>query len=501
MSKVLGIDFGMTNYCVAVIENNNPLTIPSAEGLRTTPCEVAFSKNHFSLVGVHAKHAIADAQMSVISSVRRRLGTSYEWAVGSNMYSATDVAKIIFQKIKNDSETFLKEKIEQAVLTVPTYFSSHSIGALVSACKSAGIDVIGTIQEPVAATLAYGMNNSSKELILVCHLGGCSFNATVLSISNKEICVLATSPEYYIGGNSFDKRIVDYLTDAFLQKSHIDVKSDKSAMKRITNEAERIKIELSENKEVTINLPFLSANANGPQSLNTILSRQTFETLISDIIQHTTIIANDTIRDAKISKHDLTKILLVGGMARVPAVQRAMNNFAGRSVFLGRNPDECYAIGAAKYAKKIQTSTQNRTVSKGESIMYDVVLSFAGEERNYVEQVAYELKKRNVKVFYDKDEQSILWGENLYEKLSDIYRSAHFCVVFVSKNYARKRWTRHELRSAEARAFEEKSGYILPALFDDTEISGILPTTGYIDLRITSPYALADAICQKLTLK
>ena len=336
MGKIIGIDLGTTNSCVAVMEGGEPVVIPNAEGNRTTPSVVAFSKNGERLVGQIAKRQAVTNPDNTVISIKREMGTNKKVNIEGDEFSPQEISAMILQKLKTDAENYLGQKVTQAVITVPAYFSDSQRQATKDAGKIAGLEVLRIINEPTAAALAFGMDKEDQDQkIMIYDLGGGTFD------------VLATNGNTRLGGDDFDERIMNYLVDEFKKSNGIDLKTDKMAMQRLKEAAEKAKIELSGVQQTQINLPFITADANGPKHLDITLTRAKFEELISDLIEATKVPVQNALKDAGITAADLHKVLLVGGSTRVPAVQEAVKKITGKEPDKGINPDECVAIGAA----------------------------------------------------------------------------------------------------------------------------------------------------------
>jgi len=349
MSKIIGIDLGTTNSCVAVMEGGEPVVIANAEGARTTPSVVGFTKDGERLVGQVAKRqAIANPEHTV-SSIKREMGTNYKVKIDGKEYTPQEISAMILTKLKNDAEAYLGQKVTEAVITVPAYFTDSQRQATKDAGKIAGLDVKRIINEPTAAALAYGLDkaeNASQKL-LVFDLGGGTFDVSILEIGDGVFEVLATKGNNRLGGDDFDQRIIDLLVKEFKTQNGIDLSTDKTAMQRLKEAAEKAKIDLSASTKTTISLPFISADSTGPKHLEFDLSRAKFDYITSDLVKQTIDLTADALKDAKLSKDDISKIILVGGSTRIPAVCEAVKNFAGKEGFKGINPDECVALGAA----------------------------------------------------------------------------------------------------------------------------------------------------------
>ena len=347
MGKIIGIDLGTTNSCVAVMEGGEPVVIPNAEGNRTTPSVVAFSKNGERLVGQIAKRQAVTNPDNTVISIKREMGTNKKVNIEGDEFSPQEISAMILQKLKTDAENYLGQKVTQAVITVPAYFSDSQRQATKDAGKIAGLEVLRIINEPTAAALAFGMDKEQDQKILIYDLGGGTFDVSILDIGDGVFEVLATNGNTRLGGDDFDERIMNYLVDEFKKSNGIDLKTDKMAMQRLKEAAEKAKIELSGVQQTQINLPFITADANGPKHLDITLTRAKFEELISDLIEATKVPVQNALKDAGITAADLHKVLLVGGSTRVPAVQEAVKKITGKEPDKGINPDECVAIGAA----------------------------------------------------------------------------------------------------------------------------------------------------------
>ena len=347
MAKVIGIDLGTTNSCVAVMEGGEPVVIANAEGNRTTPSVVAFSKTGERLVGQVAKRqAITNPERTVIS-IKRDMGTDRKVKIDDKNYTPQEISAIILQKLKADAEGYLGETVTQAVITVPAYFSDAQRQATKDAGKIAGLEVLRIINEPTAAALAYGLDKETDQKILVFDLGGGTFDVSLLEIGDGVFEVLATNGNNRLGGDDFDQRIIDWLADGFKRENGIDLRSDKMAIQRLKEAAEKAKIELSGVSQSNINLPFITADATGPKHLDMNLTRAKFDELTADLVEKTMGPSRQTLSDAGLSPSEVDKILLVGGSSRIPAVQEAVKKFLNKEPFKGINPDECVAVGAA----------------------------------------------------------------------------------------------------------------------------------------------------------
>ena len=348
MGKIIGIDLGTTNSCVSVLEGGEPVVIPNAEGSRTTPSVVAFSKNGERLVGQIAKRqAVANPENTIIS-IKRKMGTAEKVKIDGDEFSPQEISAMILQKLKADAESYLGSPVTQAVITVPAYFNDSQRQATKDAGKIAGLEVLRIINEPTAAALAFGMDKESQdEKIMIYDLGGGTFDVSILDIGDGVFEVLATNGNTHLGGDDFDNKIIDYVVEEFKKSDGIDLRNDKTAMQRIKEQAEKAKIELSGMQQTEINIPFITADASGAKNLDITLTRAKFEELIHDLVESTAEPVNKALADAGISASDLKKVLLVGGSTRVPAVQEVVKRITGKEPDKGINPDECVAIGAA----------------------------------------------------------------------------------------------------------------------------------------------------------
>ena len=349
MSKIIGIDLGTTNSCVAVIEGGEPTVIPNAEGSRTTPSVVGFAKDGERLVGTVAKRqAVANADNTIIS-IKREMGSDKKVKANGKEYTPQEISAMILGKLKADAEKYLGQKVDKAVITVPAYFTDAQRQATKDAGKIAGLEVLRIINEPTAAALSYGLDkvNEAGQKVLVYDLGGGTFDISVLEISDGVFQVLATAGNNKLGGDDFDERIINYLLEEFKKAEGIDLRGDKMAMQRLKESAEKAKIELSGNLRSTISLPFITADQNGPKHLEIEITRAKFESLIDDLVQETITLTKKAMSDAKLEKSDIAKIIMVGGSSRVPLVNEEVKKYLGKEPFKGINPDECVAIGAA----------------------------------------------------------------------------------------------------------------------------------------------------------
>jgi len=347
MAKIIGIDLGTTNSCVAVMEGGEPVVIPNAEGNRTTPSVVAFSKSGERMVGHVAKRqAVTNPDRTVIS-IKREMGSNYKVDIDGKKYSPPEISAMVLQKLKSDAEAYLGETVTQAVITVPAYFSDSQRQATKDAGKIAGLDVLRIINEPTAAALAYGLDKETDQKIMVYDLGGGTFDVSVLEIGDGVIEVLATNGDTRLGGDDFDNCVIKYLVDEFKRDNGIDLSADKVAMQRLREAAEKAKVELSGVTASSINLPYITADATGPKHLEITLTRAKFNELTRHLVDKTLGPVKQALSDAGLSVNQLSKVLLVGGSTRIPAVQDAVKALTGQEPFKGINPDECVAIGAA----------------------------------------------------------------------------------------------------------------------------------------------------------
>ncbi len=347
MSKIIGIDLGTTNSCVAVMEGGEPVVIANAEGARTTPSVVAFTKDGERLVGQVAKRQAITNPDKTIISIKRDMGTDRKVDIDGKKYTPQEISAMILQKLKSDAESYLGEKITQAVITVPAYFSDSQRQATKDAGKVAGLEVLRIINEPTAAALAYGMDKDNEQKIMVYDLGGGTFDVSILEIGDGVFEVLATSGNNRLGGDDFDQKIINYLVDEFKKENGIDLSADRVALQRLKEAAEKAKIELSGVTTTNINLPFITADATGPKHLDITLSRSKFDELTADLVEATMEPTKRALSDAGLNPSEINKVLLVGGSSRIPAVQEAVKKLIGKEPHKGINPDECVAIGAA----------------------------------------------------------------------------------------------------------------------------------------------------------
>ncbi len=347
MSKIIGIDLGTTNSCVSVLEGGEPVVIANAEGTRTTPSVVAFSKTGERMVGQVAKRQAVTNADRTVSSIKRHMGEDYKVTIDSKSYTPQEISAMILQKLKADAEAYLGQTVSEAVITVPAYFSDAQRQATKDAGKIAGLDVQRIVNEPTAAALAYGLDKGDSQKIMVYDLGGGTFDVSILDIGDGIIEVLATSGDTRLGGDDFDQRIMNYLVEEFKKAEGIDLSADRVAMQRLKEAAEKAKIELSGMTSTNVNLPYITADATGPKHLDVTITRAKFNEMTADLVERTMKPVRQAMSDAGLSAGQLDKVLLVGGSTRIPAVQDAVKSITGKEGFKGINPDECVAMGAA----------------------------------------------------------------------------------------------------------------------------------------------------------
>ena len=353
MSKIIGIDLGTTNSCVSVMEGGQPVVIPNAEGMRTTPSVVAFTKNGERLVGETAKRQAVTNADRTISSIKRHMGTDYKVNIDGKSYSPQEISAMILQKLKADAEAYLGEKVTEAVITVPAYFNDAQRQATKDAGKIAGLDVKRIINEPTAAALAYGLDNEKEQKIMVYDLGGGTFDVSIIDIGDGVIEVLSTNGDTKLGGDDVDNVLTNYFIADFKNKEGVDLSTDKMALQRLKEAAEKAKKELSSSTTTNINLPFITATSEGPKHFELDLTRAKFEELIHDIVEKTAIPVQNALKDAGLTASDIGKVLLVGGSTRIPAVQAKVAQLTGKEASKNLNPDECVAIGASIQGGKL----------------------------------------------------------------------------------------------------------------------------------------------------
>ncbi len=367
MSKIIGIDLGTTNSCVAVMEGGKPVVITNAEGMRTTPSIVAFTKTGERAVGEPAKRQAVTNADKTISSIKRHMGTDYKVGIDGKNYTPQEISAMVLQKMKSDAENYLGEKVTEAVITVPAYFNDAQRQATKDAGKIAGLDVKRIINEPTAAALSYGLDNEKEQKIMVYDLGGGTFDVSIIEIGDGVIEVLSTAGDNKLGGDDFDNVITQYMLDDFKTKEGVDLSSDKMAMQRLKEAAEKAKKELSSSTTTNINLPFITATAEGPKHFEMDLSRAKFNELTAHLVERTATPVERAMQDAGLNASELSKVLLVGGSTRIPAVQDKVQQLTGKEPFKGINPDECVAIGAA-----IQGGKLNNDEGAGDILLLDV---------------------------------------------------------------------------------------------------------------------------------
>ena len=353
MGKIIGIDLGTTNSCVAVMEGGKPVVIPNAEGMRTTPSVVAFTKTGERLVGEPAKRQAVTNAERTISSIKRHMGTDYKVSIDGKDYTPQEISAMILQKLKADAESYLGEKVTEAVITVPAYFNDAQRQATKDAGKIAGLKVERIINEPTAAALAYGLEDESEQKVMVYDLGGGTFDVSIIDIGDGVIEVLSTNGDTHLGGDDYDDRITKWLVDEFKAAEGVDLSQDKMALQRLKEAAEKAKKELSSATTTDINLPFITATAEGPKHLDMKLSRAKFEEITSDLTERTAVPVQNSMKDAGLSNSDLGKVLLVGGSTRMPVVQEKVKQLTGKEPSKNLNPDECVALGAAVQGGKM----------------------------------------------------------------------------------------------------------------------------------------------------
>ena len=353
MGKIIGIDLGTTNSCVAVMEGGKPVVITNAEGMRTTPSVVAFTKTGERVVGEPAKRQAVTNADKTISSIKREMGTDYKVTIDDKKYSPQEISAMILQKLKSDAENYLGEKVTEAVITVPAYFNDAQRQATKDAGKIAGLDVKRIINEPTAAALSYGLDNENEQRIMVYDLGGGTFDVSIIEIGDGVIEVLSTAGDNRLGGDDFDNVITQYMLDDFKAKEGVDLSTDKMALQRLKEAAEKAKKELSSSTTTNINLPFITATAEGPKHFEMNLTRAKFNELTAHLVERTATPVSKALNDAGLNASELSKVLLVGGSTRIPAVQDKVKQLTGKEPFKGINPDECVAIGASIQGGKL----------------------------------------------------------------------------------------------------------------------------------------------------
>ena len=367
MGKIIGIDLGTTNSCVAVMEGGKPVVITNAEGMRTTPSVVAFTKTGERVVGEPAKRQAVTNADKTISSIKREMGTDYKVTIDDKKYSPQEISAMILQKLKSDAENYLGEKVTEAVITVPAYFNDAQRQATKDAGKIAGLDVKRIINEPTAAALSYGLDNENEQKIMVYDLGGGTFDVSIIEIGDGVIEVLSTAGDNRLGGDDFDNVITQYMLEDFKTKEGVDLSTDKMAMQRLEEAAEKAKKELSSSTTTNINLPFITATAEGPKHFEMNLTRAKFNELTAHLVERTATPVSKALNDAGLNASELSKVLLVGGSTRIPAVQDKVKQLTGKEPFKGINPDECVAIGASIQGGKLAGDT-----GAGDILLLDV---------------------------------------------------------------------------------------------------------------------------------
>ena len=367
MGKIIGIDLGTTNSCVAVMEGGKPVVITNAEGMRTTPSVVAFTKTGERVVGEPAKRQAVTNADKTISSIKREMGTDYKVTIDDKKYSPQEISAMILQKLKSDAENYLGEKVTEAVITVPAYFNDAQRQATKDAGKIAGLDVKRIINEPTAAALSYGLDNENEQRIMVYDLGGGTFDVSIIEIGDGVIEVLSTAGDNRLGGDDFDNVITQYMLDDFKAKEGVDLSTDKMAMQRFKEAAEKAKKKLSSSTTTNINLPFITATAEGPKHFEMNLTRAKFNELTAHLVERTATPVSKALNDAGLNASELSKVLLVGGSTRIPAVQDKVKQLTGKEPFKGINPDECVAIGASIQGGKLAGDT-----GAGDILLLDV---------------------------------------------------------------------------------------------------------------------------------
>ena len=367
MGKIIGIDLGTTNSCVAVMEGGKPVVIANTEGIRTTPSVVAFTKTGERLVGDPAKRQAVTNADKTISSIKRHMGSDYKVTIDDKKYTPQEISAMILQKLKKDAESYLGETVSEAVITVPAYFNDAQRQATKDAGKIAGLDVKRIINEPTAAALAYGLDNETEQKVMVYDLGGGTFDVSVIEIGDGVIEVLSTNGDTHLGGDDFDQKIIDWMVSEFKKAEGVDLSTDKMALQRLKEAAEKAKKELSSATTTNINLPFITATADGPKHFDMNLTRAKFEELVHDLVERTAIPVQNAMKDAGLNYSDISKVLLVGGSTRVPCVQEKVKQLTGKEPNKSLNPDECVAIGAS-----IQGGKLARDAGAGDILLLDV---------------------------------------------------------------------------------------------------------------------------------
>ena len=431
MSKIIGIDLGTTNSCVAVMEGGKPVVIPNQEGSRTTPSVVAFTKTGERLVGEPAKRQAVTNADRTIASIKRHMGTDYKVTIDGKSYTPQEISAMILQKLKADAEAYLGETVSEAVITVPAYFNDAQRQATKDAGKIAGLDVKRIINEPTAAALAYGLDNENEQKIMVYDLGGGTFDVSLIEIGDGVIEVLSTNGDTHLGGDDFDNRITQWLVDEFKKAEGVDLSGDKMAMQRLKEAAEKAKKELSTATTTNINLPFITATAEGPKHLDMNLTRAKFDELTSDLIERTAVPVQNALRDAGLTAADLSKVLLVGGSTRMISAQEKVKQLTGKEPSKSLNPDECVAIGAA-----IQGGKLAGDAGAGDILLLDVTpLSLSIETQG---GIATRLIERNTTIPTKKSQ--------IFSTASDNQTAVDIHVVQGERQFARDNKTLGQFR-------------------------------------------------------
>jgi len=431
MSKIIGIDLGTTNSCVAVMEGGKPTVIANTEGVRTTPSVVAFTKNGERLVGEPAKRQAVTNADRTISSIKRHMGSDYKVDIDGKKYTPQEISAMILQKLKADAESYLGEKVTEAVITVPAYFNDAQRQATKDAGKIAGLDVKRIINEPTAAALAYGLDNEKEQKIMVYDLGGGTFDVSIIEIGDGVIEVLATNGDTHLGGDDFDNRVTQWMIDEFKKAEGVDLSTDKMALQRLKEAAEKAKKELSTATTTNINLPFITATSEGPKHLDMNLTRAKFDELTSDLIERTAVPVQNALRDAGLTAAELSKVLLVGGSTRMLAAQEKVKQLTGKEPSKSLNPDECVAIGAA-----IQGGKLAGDAGAGDILLLDVTpLSLSIETMG---GVATRLIERNTTIPTKKSQ--------IFSTAADNQTSVDIHVVQGERQFARDNKTLGQFR-------------------------------------------------------
>ena len=431
MGKIIGIDLGTTNSCVAVMEGGKPVVITNAEGMRTTPSVVAFTKTGERVVGEPAKRQAVTNADKTISSIKREMGTDYKVTIDDKKYSPQEISAMILQKLKSDAENYLGEKVTEAVITVPAYFNDAQRQATKDAGKIAGLDVKRIINEPTAAALSYGLDNENEQRIMVYDLGGGTFDVSIIEIGDGVIEVLSTAGDNRLGGDDFDNVITQYMLDDFKAKEGVDLSTDKMAMQRFKEAAEKAKKELSSSTTTNINLPFITATAEGPKHFEMNLTRAKFNELTAHLVERTATPVSKALNDAGLNASELSKVLLVGGSTRIPAVQDKVKQLTGKEPFKGINPDECVAIGAS-----IQGGKLAGDAGAGDILLLDVTpLSLSIETMG---GVATKLIERNTTIPTKKSQ--------IFSTAEDNQTAVYIHVVQGERQFARDNKTLGQFR-------------------------------------------------------